>query len=122
VPVTTPCPDIVRVATTRVVVVSFLPEFVYSLGSPSHDYAFLLPFYSKVERRPHVVRASEDVVPEAHGALARLLEFEDVCHHMLVGIPPIAFAHGKHEVELARGFANGFETPRMHRTDVPRRP
>ena len=30
---------------TRVVVISFRPEFVYSLGSPSHDYAFLLPFY-----------------------------------------------------------------------------
>ncbi len=59
---------------TRVVVISFLPEFVYSLGSPSHDYAFLLPFYSKVERRPHVMRAGDDAAPEVHGALARLLE------------------------------------------------
>ena len=31
---------------SRVIVVSFLPEFVYSLGSPSHDYFFLLPFIS----------------------------------------------------------------------------
>ena len=31
---------------TRVIVISFLPEFVYSLGSPSHDYAFLLPFFA----------------------------------------------------------------------------
>ena len=37
---------------TRVAVISFLPEFVYTFGSPSHDYSFLLPFYSKVERRP----------------------------------------------------------------------
>jgi AraC-like DNA-binding protein len=59
---------------TRVIVVSFLPEFVYSLGSPSHDYAFLLPFYSKVERRPHVLRAADDGAPKVHGALARLLE------------------------------------------------
>ena len=59
---------------TRVVVISFLPEFVYSLGSPSHDYAFLLPFYSKVERRPHVVRAIDAAAPEVHGALARLLK------------------------------------------------
>ena len=59
---------------TRVIVISFLPEFVYSLGSPSHDYAFLLPFYSKVERRPHVVRAGDDAAAEVHGALARLLE------------------------------------------------
>ena len=59
---------------TRVIVVSFLPEFVYSLGSPSHDYAFLLPFYSKVERRPHVVRAGEAIADDVHSALARLLD------------------------------------------------
>ncbi len=46
---------------TRVVVISFLPEFVYSLGSPSHDYAFLLPFYSKTERQPHVLRIGDYV-------------------------------------------------------------
>ena len=59
---------------TRVVVISFLPEFVYSLGSPSHDYAFLLPFYSKVERRPHVLRASHADAAAVHDALAGLLE------------------------------------------------
>ena len=59
---------------TRVVVISFRPEFVYSLGSPSHDYAFLLPFYSKVERRPHVLRAGDDAAAEAYGALAKLLD------------------------------------------------
>ena len=59
---------------TRVVVISFMPEFVYSLGSPSHDYAFLLPFYSKVERRPHVLRAGDANAPEAQDALIRLLE------------------------------------------------
>jgi AraC-like DNA-binding protein len=59
---------------TRVVVVSFLPEFVYSLGSPSHDYAFLLPFYSKLEGRPHLVGADDPLAPEVHGALERLLE------------------------------------------------
>lgn len=59
---------------TRVIVVSFLPEFVYSLGSPSHDYAFLLPFYSKVERRPHVLLATDAAAPDAHAALARLLD------------------------------------------------
>lgn len=59
---------------TRVIVISFLPEFVYSLGSPSHDYAFLLPFYSKVERRPHVLRAGDAAAPEVHWALTRLLE------------------------------------------------
>ena len=59
---------------TRVIVISFLPEFVYSLGSPSHDYAFLLPFYSKVERRPHVLRVREARAADVHSSLARLLE------------------------------------------------
>jgi AraC-like DNA-binding protein len=58
---------------TRVVVVSFLPEFVYSLGSPSHDYAFLLPFYSKLEDRPHVLKSQDTAADDAHSALARLL-------------------------------------------------
>ena len=59
---------------TRVVVISFLPEFVYSLGSPSHDYAFLLPFYSKVNRRPHVLRAGEVAGSQVHEVIGRLLE------------------------------------------------
>lgn len=58
---------------TRVIVVSFLPEFVYSLGSPSHDYIFLLPFYSKVERRPHVLRLGDDGAGSVLTALHRLL-------------------------------------------------
>ena len=58
----------------RVIVISFLPEFVYSLGSPSHDYAFLLPFYSKVERRPHALRAKDDSAECVHATLARLLK------------------------------------------------
>ncbi len=59
---------------TRVIVISFLPEFVYSLGSPSHDYAFLLPFYSKVERRPHVLRTGDADAAGAHDALRRLID------------------------------------------------
>ncbi len=59
---------------TRVIVVSFLPEFVYSLGSPSHDYAFLLPFYSRVERRPHVLRSNDQITGRVHSALAKLLK------------------------------------------------
>ena len=59
---------------TRVVVISFRPEFVYSLGSPSHDYAFLLPFYSKVERRPHVLRSGDPVAGPVYRVLAELLE------------------------------------------------
>jgi len=61
---------------TCVVVISFLPEFVYTLGSPSHDYAFLLPFYSKVERRPHVLRGNDEAASEVYRGIARLLQ----CH------------------------------------------
>lgn len=59
---------------TRVIVVSFLPELVYSLGSSSHDFAFLLPFYAQLEDRPHVLRSSEPAAQEAAEALGKLVE------------------------------------------------
>ena len=42
----------------QVLVISFLPHFVYSLGSPSHDYFFLLPFYGDYGFQAPVVRGS----------------------------------------------------------------
>ena len=59
---------------TRVVVISFMPEFVYSLGSPSHDYAFLLPFYSKLEKHPHVIRVADPVSGTVLASTARLVK------------------------------------------------
>jgi AraC-like DNA-binding protein len=59
---------------TRVIVISFLPEFVYSLGSPSHDYTFLLPFYAPTEGREQVLRHTEAAAGPAYDALARLLQ------------------------------------------------
>jgi AraC-like DNA-binding protein len=59
---------------TRVIVISFLPELVYSLGSPSHDYVFLLPFYSKTERRPHILRAHEPAAGAIWEKVSELLE------------------------------------------------
>jgi AraC-like DNA-binding protein len=58
---------------SRVIVVSFLPEFVYSLGSPSHDYFFLLPFYFRPTDRPHVVRQNSPTLSQMHCAVAQLL-------------------------------------------------
>lgn len=58
---------------TRVIVISFQPEFVYTLGSPTGDYTFLLPFYSQVERRPHVLRPGDGAAAAAHEALTQLL-------------------------------------------------
>ncbi len=52
---------------SRAIVVSFRPEFVYSLGSLSHDYIFLLPFYARAERAPRVLPL------ESHPAVANAL-------------------------------------------------
>jgi len=57
---------------TRAIVVSFRPEFVYSLGSPSYDYAFLLPFYAPVDRSPRLLSLPDH--PEACHAIRRLIE------------------------------------------------
>jgi AraC family transcriptional regulator, transcriptional activator of pobA len=59
---------------TRVVVISFLSEFVYSLGSPSFDYAFLLPFYSRASQEPHILKRSAQYAPEVYGPIGRLLQ------------------------------------------------
>lgn len=56
---------------TRAIVVSFRPEFVYSLGSPSYDYTFLVPFYSR-ERRARVLSLPNE--PEACNSVRRLIE------------------------------------------------
>jgi len=59
---------------TRVVVMSFLPEFVYSPGCPACDYAFLLPFFAKQEGHPHVLRHGDAAAGPVYAALAPLLE------------------------------------------------
>ncbi len=59
---------------SRVIVISFLPEFVYSLGSPSHDYFFLLPFYARIESQTQVVRQETALLPQIHETVAELLE------------------------------------------------
>lgn len=59
---------------TRVLVVSFRPEFVYTLGSPTADYTFLLPFYTSLDRKPHVLRIGDPASAEAYVAMTRLTE------------------------------------------------
>lgn len=58
---------------TRVIVMSFMPEFVYSPGSPACDYTFLLPFYTKREGQAHVLRATEDLAAPVYRAMTGLL-------------------------------------------------
>jgi AraC-like DNA-binding protein len=59
---------------TRAIVISFMPEFVYSLGSPSHDYMFLLPFYPHSEQQPHLLRPADAAAPPVYEAIAQLLQ------------------------------------------------
>jgi hypothetical protein len=57
----------------RVISIGFLPEFVYSLGSPSYDYYALLPFFSHQERTAHVVRRDAPLYPTMASTVADLL-------------------------------------------------
>jgi AraC-like DNA-binding protein/mannose-6-phosphate isomerase-like protein (cupin superfamily) len=59
---------------TRVIVISFLPDLVYSLGSPSHDYAFLVPFYARPEAQPHLLARADPETPAVYQALTALLD------------------------------------------------
>ena len=57
----------------QVLMISFLPRFVYSLGSPSHDYFFLFPFYAKYGLRPPIVREGP-ALRGIHQIIARLVQ------------------------------------------------
>ncbi len=59
---------------TRAIVISFMPDFVYSLGSPSHDYMFLLPFYHASGQQPHLLRPNDPASALAYQALGKLLQ------------------------------------------------
>ena len=65
---------------TRVVVISFLPNFIYSLGSPSHDYSFLLPFYTRAPRQSPVLPAGHAVAQQVYSSIQVLLERYFVKH------------------------------------------
>ena len=58
----------------RVISIGFLPEFVYSLGSPSYDYYSLLPFFTHQARPPHVVQRDALLYPVMMSAVVDLLE------------------------------------------------
>jgi len=59
---------------TRLISISFMPEFVYGSGSPSCDYAFLIPFYAKREDHPHVLHATDSLAGPVYLALTDLLD------------------------------------------------
>lgn len=59
---------------TRVLVISFLQECVFTPGCPLTDYAFLLPFFKKAENHPQLLPATSPRAGEAHDALGNLLD------------------------------------------------
>jgi AraC-like DNA-binding protein len=59
---------------TRLIAMSFMPEFVYAPGSPSCDYAFLLPFYAKREGFPHLLSHRDELAASVYLAMAELFE------------------------------------------------
>ena len=57
----------------RAIVISFMPELVYSLGSPLCDMTYLTPFYCQVPGIDPVVRHGEARLGDIHGAINKLL-------------------------------------------------
>ena len=53
---------------------SFMPEFVYSPGSPACDYTYLLPFYTKREGHAHVLRGTDELAAPIYQAMTELLQ------------------------------------------------
>jgi len=58
---------------TRVVTLTFMPEFVYTPGSPVCDYTFLLPFYAKRDGRAYRLPATDESAGPVMQALVELL-------------------------------------------------
>jgi AraC-like DNA-binding protein len=58
---------------TRVITVTFLPEFVYMPGSLACDYAFLLPFYAKQDGQPRLLLASDELAAPVTQALREIV-------------------------------------------------
>jgi AraC-like DNA-binding protein len=57
----------------RAIVISFMPELVYALGSPLCDMTYLTPFYCQAPGIDPVVRKGEARLPRIHDAITRLL-------------------------------------------------
>jgi AraC family transcriptional regulator, transcriptional activator of pobA len=58
----------------RVLVLRFMPDFIYSAGSLAIDHLFCVPFYHQVEGHPHVLRGRDRMAAPVHNAMGRLVE------------------------------------------------
>ena len=101
---------------TRVIVVSFLPELVYSLGSPSHDYAFLVPFYFRPEVQPHILSIGDPASGSVYRALQLLV---DSYFHQREQ-PYFRAGCKAYLLELLYHLACRFRSAEVHRTEFQR--
>lgn len=58
----------------RAMVITFLPEFVYTLGSPLCDSLLLTPFYRAPDAPPAILRRSEHLPDGLDEAVSRLVQ------------------------------------------------
>jgi len=101
---------------TRAVVISFLPECIFTPGSTPTDYAFLIPFHRKVEGKPHVLRAGSPQAAVVHEATARLVacHFDKRDFHRDAGCKAWLLV-------LLHGLIREFQSSALERGDVLRR-
>jgi AraC-like DNA-binding protein len=57
----------------RAIVISFMPELFYMVGSPLCNFSFLTPFYYQDETRPLILKSSDPVASTIHSALLKIL-------------------------------------------------
>jgi AraC-like DNA-binding protein len=57
---------------SRAAVISFLPELIYTLGSPLCDFVFLTPFYCQTETGDPVLRATDRLAMAIRCSLLKL--------------------------------------------------
>ena len=99
---------------TRVIVISFLPEFVCDGGTHSLDHVFLLPFYTRLIEEIHVVRNRAPLLPQMYQAISKLLScYADRNGYFQAGCK-VYF------LELLYYLAQHFRTAQLRRSELVR--
>ncbi len=97
----------------RAIVVSFLPELVYNLGSPLCDVTYLTPFYCQVPEIDPVVRDGAPCRPSLHNAITRLLR----CYADGTGTPAARLGCKTYLLEILYHLAQHFSFAEVARSE-----
>ncbi len=57
----------------KAMILTFMPAFVFTLGSPHCDALFLTPFYRQTEHGEPIVRTTDRLAPSLHETLSKLV-------------------------------------------------